>query len=415
MLTYRGFLSLKSGYAMASMMDCLALDRVNAPFKCASLVRSHRPVIGLFGESDEVVARHVDPSCWDAPGTQIIRCIPTDAIAPMLNARSDQGFPVHLGPDQKRICATVFETPNWPVGWVTAANSYDALILPAQWLKESAEFAGVKSPIFVVPHALDFPEVAPARELNIPAEYWFGPSSADVAHTGRSPREMPPYRVLFEGTYMLRKNIPAAVEAFWRAFEPGEAEMLVHTHFFHPDHRAFLMRELWERKEKFSPRTLPLVRVSDCPLGWNDLWGMYSWCASAPAKGIYISMAYAEGVGYPLLMAAGLGIDVVCTDFVGHRATVPFAQMVNSTPTNPGKLRPFDPMDRSFRIAHIYDEDQWMRPDPEHAAGILKAIAEEKKALPVTGELLSASIRAKHDPKTVGQQLVDVVNAVNAG
>lgn len=394
--SYRGYLSLKSGYAMASMMDCLALDRVGADFKCGSLVPG-RGVHDYFGPADEVVARRLDPTCWDAPGTQILRCIPTDALAPMENARSDQGFMVSNRRDQRKICATVFESPVWPKGWIAASNLYDALVLPSQWLADTARAAGVVAPIHVIPHALVW-EGEWARESAARKGYGFSWWDEPVGDE--------PVRVLSEGTYMLRKNIPAAVEAFWRAFEPGEAVLQLHTHWFRRDHRALLMEELWARRERVrretGRRALAAVVIDDSNLDWHQLWERYHWVAAAPLRGIYLSMAYAEGVGYPILMAAGLGLPVVCTDCEGHRDTAPWSYLVKSTPTRPGALFPFDPMHDSFRIAHIYDDDPWWKPDPLDAAEKLRMAVRKP-----SDELLEIqrAVRLRHSLFEVGTKL----------
>lgn len=397
-MIYRGYLSHRSGYAMASMMDCLALERAGVDFSCASLVPG-RGVQGFFGAADEVVARRIDPTCWNEPGPQIIRCIPTDALAPLPSARSDQGFPASHRSDQKLICATVFECEQWPVGWVTASNLYDALILPNEWLADTARRAGVTSPIHVVPHALDWdaPSEMPAPHP-MGESWWEEPTGCETI------------RVLFEGTYMLRKNIPAAVEAFWRAFERAEAVMLVHTYFFQPEHRALLMRALWEKRmllRREGKTDFPPVIIDSASLDWARLWKMYHWAKQAARGCAYISTAYAEGVGYPLLMAAGLGIPVVCTDCPGHRDAVPFAHFIPSTPTTPGRLWPFDPVDRTFRIAHIYEDDPWFRPDPEQAGHILHAAAKCTVA-----DSDRASLFNRHDPEMVGRQLASVAGSV---
>lgn len=381
-LTYRSFLFQQTGYGLAAHQDILSLADAGADFKTSSLTPSVYQD-GIFGRSQDAAKARHDPNAWKDSDTVLYRSIPTDAIAPFWRGRSDS-FQVRANRVQKLGLFTVFESPVWPKGWRVAANAYDGLSVPAGWLALAAREAGVEVPIHVIPHALEFPDKAPEPALPKCEAWWEAPIGDERI------------KVLCEGTYMLRKNIPAVVEAFYRAFNPLEAVLLIHTHYFKPVHKYLLMGELREVRERLKIRHAPPVLISDARLSWDELWSLFSWST------IYCSLAYAEGVGYPLLFAGGLGIPIVCTDHVGHRNTAPQALFAKSSDRLFESLEPFDPLVKydNFQIAHIHPEDVWRRPDPSDAAYCLQDAAKVPKDFS-----FGAAVRIKHDPLVVGKQI----------
>ena len=403
-LVYRSYVGHRTGYGLAAHQDILALATAGADFRVCGL-SGPPPQFGwpIFGRSMEAARQRYDRNAWKDRCTQVLRAIPTDALAPIEPARSDRGFPVRFHPGQKAICFTVFEAPNWPRGWVTASNLYDAISVPGEWLAVSARAAGVKTRIEVIPHAMDFEEADRQEHEHIqpqapPGEAWW------EAPTGEES-----VRILTQGTYMLRKNIPALVEAFYRAgFDRKDAVLLVHTHYFKERHRSLLMEQLYQVRKKLHIKCgdAPPVVVSDAALMWDTLWAMFRWAT------VYATAAYAEGVGYPLIMAAGLGIPIVCTDQPGHFDTAPHAIRVTSAAVMPADLWDRDPMAMmdDFRIAHVFDEDRWFAPSRTEMAQKLRLATSDVSR---SDALVSAvGVRNRHGLAPVGKQILDLVEGV---
>ena len=413
-LVYRSFLFQKTGYSLAAHMDVLAMAEAGAGewpggFKTCTLTPKAPPLtFDLFGRAQQVAQERHDPASWKLPGVQIIRSIPTDVFAPYERARSDQGFPIYRGPEQRVICATVFEAPRWPMGWASSCNLYDAIVVPGEWLAQAARAAGVESRIEVIPHAMEWP---PERDENGLSEippvdkakwWWERPSQLRDGYGYRGPH------VFTDGTNMLRKNLSSAVEAFWRAFDHDDgAVMLLKTSWFKPIHEAVFMHELSQIRKKLGRTKYAPVGLIDSTLTWSEHWSLFHWCTT------YLSMAYAEGVGYPLLQAGGLGKVIVCTDSPGHRDTAPQALFVESRDATFGQLRPFDPvstLDRcehcgyEFGVAHIHEDDPWRVPLIESAAVRLR---EATKPQVQAGALIDAvKVHDRHNLRAVGEQFL---------
>lgn len=386
---YRSFF-VNSGYGFAAAMDALALKAAGADFATCTLARE--PPMAVFGRGSDAAIAHYDADSWrDTTRPHLVRAIPTDVLGPFPRARSCSAPGGYAGSRQKVALLTVFEAPVWPAGWVATSNAYDLLSVPGRWLADAAVAADVKTPIRVIPHAMDWPDPMPPPALP-PCGAWFDPSP---------PRT--DFKVLVDGTYMARKNLAGAVEAFWRAYNANEATLLVHTHWFSPGHRDRFLGELADIRLRLGKKRYAPVLVSAADLGWRQLWAMYAWAD------IYLSLSRAEGVGLGLVMAAGLGKAVVATDSPGHRDTVPHARFVAAQDVPASKCLASDPMTvlDSFRVAHIHPLDPWREPSVEDAEAQLRALHRTADGYSTErSRKAAAEARRRHDPAAVGAQLV---------
>lgn len=419
MIVYRSFLNQRTGYSLAAAMDVLALAEAGVDFKTCTL-SPRQPVdlrLDLFGRAQKAVAERHDPRGWELPGVQFLRAIPTDALAPYDRARSET-FPVFSGRrDQRFVCATVFEAPVWPAGWGSSCNLYDRIVLPGEWLAQAARARGVVSPITVVPHAMEWPPEKDENGLSdIPPPFhrakwwWERPSRTRDGYGWRG------LHVFADGTHMLRKNLSSAVEAFWRAFDHDDgAVMLLKTSWFAPVHEAIFMHELHEIRRRLGRTRYAPVGIIDSTLTWSEHWGLFRWCTC------YLSMAYAEGVGLPLIQAGGLGKPIVCTHGPGHLDTAPQALFVNSRDAIAGQLEALDPLatldrcdncDRHFGVAHIHHDDPWRVPSIEHAAELLRTVHMPEHVQ--YAQEAAKRVRERHGLAQVGAQLARIVREVEA-
>lgn len=187
-----------------------------------------------------------------------------------------------------------FETHNPPPEWVTVLNGNDAVIAPSLFCKAEFERAGVKKPIFHIPHCLDMAA--------------FNPNVVPMPLRSHE-RYADHFKFLFFGSWKLRKGWPQLLEAYWTEFSTSDRVVLVIKTDRVPEVEgdiARLKRELGLSKKDVAP-VLVETRVFDeqrLPsfLKAHD-------CLVFPTLG--------EGFGLPPLQCMALGVPVIATNHSG--------------------------------------------------------------------------------------------------
>jgi glycosyltransferase involved in cell wall biosynthesis len=174
-----------------------------------------------------------------------------------------------------------------------------------------------------------------------------------------------------------RKNPGAAIEAFCRAFAPGEGPQLVvksingHTNLPALERLRLLAGDR------------PDVRVVDGYLDPTDQRALLECCDA------YVSLHRAEGFGYTLAEAMLAGKPAIGTAYSGN---LEFMDETNSflveyamTPIPPG----CDPYPSTSR---------WAEPDVEHAAELMRRVVEDPTGAAVVAERGRRTIVERHSP-----------------
>ena len=192
------------------------------------------------------------------------------------------------------------------------------------------------------------------------------------------------FRFLFAFDYLSvfeRKNPLATIEAFKRAFQPGEAALIVKT-----------------LNEDFNPAAHELVRAAaashpDVHLLERRL-SRFERDGLMNAADCYVSLHRAEGFGYTLAEAMWLGKPVIGTGYSGN---LDFMSDRNSylvdyrmVPTGPGH----DPYP---------SEGEWAEPDIDHAARLMREVFDHREEAARRGARAAGDIRGSHRPQVAGQ------------
>jgi glycosyltransferase involved in cell wall biosynthesis len=190
-----------------------------------------------------------------------------------------------------------------------------------------------------------------------------------------------------------RKNPLAAIEAFRRAFAPGEgAGLLVKciNHERDPDSHAQL---------RAAAAGHPDIQVLDHYLSPQDNSSLTALCDC------YVSLHRAEGFGLIPAEAMWLGKPVIATAYSGN---LDFMSPENSLLVD-------------YRLVPIgagadpYPADaQWADPDPEHASRLMRGLFDDPERARAIGASAAADIRRTHSPEAAGQIMRRRLEAIRA-
>lgn len=204
---------------------------------------------------------------------QVYHCIPS------MHAR----YPRH----DKAVGFATFETYEPPRAWIDILNNMDAIICPSQFNYKIFAHAGVKRPLFYVPHCINsekFNKSVP--KLNNYEKFTF----------------------LFMGTWKKRKGWPQLLEAYLTEFDTKDRVQLV----IKTDKTQIAMQEIEKMRnllnlKKEYPSILFERRIFDD----EHLPSFYKSadCLIMPTLG--------EGFGLPALQAMAVGTPVIVTNFSG--------------------------------------------------------------------------------------------------
>jgi glycosyltransferase involved in cell wall biosynthesis len=221
---------------------------------------------------------------------------------------------------------------------------------------------------------------ATGREvLAVPAVVDFAslPPAASPAEAGLDPERCTFLYVFDANSSLERKNPSAAIEAFRRAFGPGDrVELLLKaSHGGRLEHRRQLAR-----LESQAAATGLKVRFETRHLSRRDLMRLVS------ASGAYLSLHRAEGFGYTCAEAMAYGVPVIATGYSGNldfmdRDTaylVDYREVEVEVPDGP------------FQRGSV-----WAEPDTLHAASLMRQVYENREAARELGARGSAYVREK--------------------
>ena len=270
------------------------------------------------------------------------------------------GAPLHLPSARRTIGIWAWEVSHFPA-WMRRS----AALVDEVWTfsRHSAEAIGA---------VVDVPVHVFAPPITTPAL----PVSVDRSSLGL--REGFLFLFCFDYFSVFeRKNPLAVVDAFVRAFRPGEGPQLVLKSVnadAHPVDAARLQAAVAGR---------PDITVID---GYFDRDRQAMLMAACDA---YVSLHRAEGYGLTLLEAMALGKPVVATRYSGNLEFM--------TPAN-SRLVPYTTATVPLGCMPYPPGAEWADPDPEAAALLLRELAENPAAATRLGVRAREDVRAYHSP-----------------
>ena len=258
-----------------------------------------------------------------------------------------------------------WEVMAFPSRWLRAFDDVDEVWVGSRFV---ADALAAVAPVPVVRIALPVAPRAPAAvdraALGLPDGFLFG-------------------FVFDYESVVARKNPLGLIDAFSRAFAPGEAQLVLKTVRAerHPEAHAAVVAAAAAR---------PDVHVvdRDLPAGQKD--------ALIAALDCYVSLHRSEGFGLTLAEAALLGTPVIATDYGGPRDFL--------TPFNS-----FLVDHRQVRIGPGHNpypaEGEWAEPDLDQAAALMRAVREAPDEAALRARRLRADVEREHAPAAAGRAM----------
>lgn len=178
-----------------------------------------------------------------------------------------------------------------------------------------------------------------------------------------------------------RKNPVGLIEAFKRAFTPGEGPRLLLKTINAP------LRPLAEEEVLWAAHGRPDIHVVDRSLSGEELSGLMAACDC------YVSLHRSEGFGLTLAEAMAIGKPVIGTGYSGN---LDFMNAENSylVDYELGRVGP---------DCEIYPpEGRWARPSVEHAAELMRRVAERPEEAAAIGVRARKDIARELSPQATG-------------
>ncbi|HWY90566.1 MAG TPA: glycosyltransferase [Solirubrobacteraceae bacterium] len=178
-----------------------------------------------------------------------------------------------------------------------------------------------------------------------------------------------------------RKNPVGLIEAFKRAFAPGEGPRLLIKTINGP------LRPLAEEEVLWAAHGRPDIHVIDRSLSGAQFDGLMAACDC------YVSLHRSEGFGLTMAEAMAIGKPVIGTDYSGN---VDFMNSQNSylVDYTIGRVGP---------DCEIYPpEGEWAQPSVEHAAELMRRVIERPEEAAAIGARARADIARQLSPKATG-------------
>jgi glycosyltransferase involved in cell wall biosynthesis len=362
-----GYLGHTLGLGAAARGYVRALDAAGVPVRTVSVPLHH---LALPVALEAEYGRHGfhDLAHEGRHGFEIIA----------VNADELPDFVGRLGEDYfegPRIGIWGWETNTIPPRWQRAFALVDEIWGYSRFMAENIG-AAAPVPVLALPPPVQ-PPAAPAAplRLGVPEGFLF----------------------LFVFDYLStiqRKNPVGLIEAFRRAFEPGEGPQLLIKTINAP------LRPLAEEEVLWAAHGRPDIHVIDRSLSGGELDGLMAACDC------YVSLHRAEGFGLTMAEAMAIGKPVIATGYSGN---VDFMNAGNSYLIDYaiGRVGP---------DCEIYPpEGEWADPSVEHAAQLMRRVVEDPAGAGEIGARARADIARTLSPAATGAAIRSRLQELSAG
>ena len=263
---------------------------------------------------------------------------------------------------------------------------------PDRWRSSFSLLEEVWAPTPHIASALEPVATVPVTTVRIPIQ------PPRVEPRSRAELGLPENKFLFFFSFdylsvFKRKNPLGVIDAFSRAFAPGEGAGLVVKCINHerdPDGHAQLCS---------AAAGHPDVEVMDRYLSPADNNSL------AALVDCYVSLHRAEGFGLGMAEAMSLGKPVIATGYSGN---LDFMSPSNSL------LVDYQLVPVGLEADPYPPDAQWADPDPQHASRLMRELFDDPARGLELGAIAAANIRRTHSPEAAGQIMARRLEAIRA-
>ncbi len=349
-----GYLGHTLGLGAAARGYARALDAVGVPVRTATVPLHH---LALPVELEAEYGRHGFEDLIHAGGHGF------EIVA--VNADELPDFVERLGEDYfegPRIGIWGWEVNTIPARWQRAFALVEEIWVYSRFMAQNIG-AVAPVPVIALPPPVERPpQPASPERLGVPEGFLF----------------------LFIFDYLStiqRKNPVGLIEAFKRAFAPGEGPQLLIKTINGP------LRPLAEEEVMWAAHGREDVHVIDRSLGGEEMQSLMAACDC------YVSLHRSEGFGLTLAEAMSIGKPVIATGYSGN---VDFMSWENSYLVDYTIVR-------VGPDCEIYPaEGEWAEPDVDHAAKLMREVRADPERAAAIGTRARADVAERLSAEATG-------------
>jgi glycosyltransferase involved in cell wall biosynthesis len=353
-----GYFRAELGLGEAARLLLTALDAAGIPYSTAG-----------YSETDNRQAHDfVEQHAADDADINIV-CINPDQFP-----RFAAAAPQELWRDRYTIAIWVWEADEFPEGYEAAFDYVDEVWVATDFVHRVISKVSPK-PVFKYHLPIVKPAIDPSitrTALGIPDRFCF----------------------LFSFDFLSvleRKNPVGLIEAFCRAFAPGEGPVLV-LKTINAEQRI-----LESEKLKYAIADHPDVVLLDGYLSALEKNTLTALCHC------YVSLHRSEGYGLTMAEAMALAKPVIATGYSGNLEFM--------TPANSYLCR-FTSREIGAGCDPYPPDAHWSEPDVDHAAALMREVYTDQAAAVERGRRASADIEELHSPAVAGIVITQRLEAI---
>jgi len=359
-IRFYGFVSSYTGFGTASRAYIHAFDAAAIDMSVTNLDFLEQPFV-----QDPVVTRYINRQ--NNPSFHLCHAEPHH------NHHLHDLF-------SRLIILTTWEADRLPQRYVDALNKVLEVWVPSRFNLEVFQ-RQLKTPVFQIPHPVYLSRPACLSKAQIDTQLGWNEDT---------------FVFLAMGTWQERKNLPAVIEAFLRAFPDEPNAVLIIKTLYAFTTEALVREQMAEAVSKAgltqAITATKRVRIS------STFWPEEYVAALAQRANCFVSLHRGEGWCYPLFDAACNGTPVIATAYSGpmdylderHHRLVGYEMTATSQKGHTANFA-------------LTSDMSWADPDVSHAAALMRQVFENRRQAMEQAAEGAALLRQKYSFKAVGQ------------
>ena len=351
---------------------------VTGDFGLAEAVRSNIKAIKAVGiplainNLHKVAGQYIDTTYTDfskqnPSPINLVHTNPNILLQDGIHNKAFKDFGVEYFKDRYNIGFWAWELMSFPPEWEPAFDFFDEIWTPSKYTAEAISTVS-PVPVIKIPHSIDLPIPSMSRKsLGLPTNKFIFLYLFDFISS-------------FE-----RKNAFAAVEAFKRAFDKSNEDVLLVLKFSNADANPHRREQLNALVEGWSS-----IHFVKGLLRREEVYALMKNCDC------YVSLHRAEGFGLTMAEAMFYSKPVIAT---AYSSNLDFMNVSNSF------LVKYDLVATTEDYGAYPKGSIWAEPDVEHAAYLMNYVYENYQEAQQVGARAAEDIRFLLGPQAVGMEI----------